>query len=147
MKKKIFLDTNIIISAFDTGKPEAREKISTYLSDDNIELFISPLVRYEVLRGVLFTEKEKYNYLQDILDGFKELNIERDISELASKLYQYDIYSANSKENRNFDKRSFDTFHFSTAKCNELEIDSFDTDIDKIESLYEKYLRDTDPSK
>lgn len=147
MTVKIFLDTNLIISAFDTENPEALEKMSKLLSDDSVALFISPLVRYEVLRGIPFGECEKYKHLQEILDGFKELNIDRDISELASCLYQYDVYTANPKENRNFDKRGFDTFHFSTAKCNELVVDSNDSDIDKIEALYQNYLQEISPEE
>ena len=147
MIKKVFLDANLIISAFDTGKPDARKKMHALLSNDDIALFISPLIRYEVLRGVPYGDTTKYAKLQKILDGFKELNIERDISELSSNLYRYDVHTANPKQNKNFDKRRFDTFHFATATCNKLDIESFDTDIGKIEALYKKYLKATDQSK
>ncbi|MCK5903090.1 MAG: PIN domain-containing protein [Cocleimonas sp.] len=135
MITNILIDANLIISAFDSDNKDALKKIMEWVKDDCVVLCITPLIRYEVLRGVPFNDDDKYKELQRILNSFRELEIRRNTSELASHLFRYAKYS----ERKIVDKRSFDVFHCSTAQCNQLEIKSFDDDIAKLNELYNDY--------
>jgi len=107
------------------------------MRDDNVAFAISPLIRYEVLRGIHWQDNASLAQLSGILGQFEEFDINREISELSANLFRYDIFQNSSA--RNIEKRKFDVFHFSTAKCCQLEIHSEDSDISKLESLYSKY--------
>ena len=87
MERKVLLDTNLIIAAFDNKNQEAINQIKALLGDENVALAISPLIRYEVLRGVSYANNEQYNRLNSILNGFEEFNINRDIAALSSNLF------------------------------------------------------------
>jgi predicted nucleic acid-binding protein len=135
MSKKVLLDANLIISAFDSKNAEALEKITLLLNDDS-ELCITPLIRYEVLRGIAFDDADRYDRLCEILNSFIELDIKRNSSELASCLFRY----AKSCKRDIVNKRSFDVLHCTTALCNQCELQSNDGDIAKIEKLHDDYI-------
>ena len=88
MTRKILLDTNLIIAAFDSKNPEAISQLTELLSDDEVAFAINPLIRYEVLRGIHFSNNEKYDSLNAILNGFEEFDIGRDIATLSSNLFR-----------------------------------------------------------
>lgn len=140
MTKTILLDANLLISAFDTKEKVAVEAMRKLLKDDSISLAITPLIRYEVLRSVEFTDDVLHEKLKERLNGFEEFDITRDISELSTALFRY-AKSEGKVNPENVNKRSFDIFHWATAKCNELEIESNDGDIDRLETLYDEYTK------
>jgi len=150
MTRYVLLDANLIINAFDsTVTTENRAKaqeIFKELLEAGVAFAITPLIRYEILRHPSFTDQARYQKLESILNAYKVFNINEEITDLATQLYRYDVHTATNRD-KNFDKRRFDTFHFSTAKSNDLEIISFDSDIEKIEKLYEKYLQEPDQSE
>jgi len=138
MDRKILLDTNLIISAFDTKSPEAREQLRILLEDDQVAFAISPLIRYEVLRGVGISETERHGELESVLNGFVEFDIGRDVANLSSNLFRYVRSNHNKEESSFVDKRSFDIFHYATAKCNELELCSNDGDLGRLERIHKQ---------
>ncbi|MES3610081.1 hypothetical protein [Enterobacter cloacae] len=87
MTRKFLLDTNLLIAAFDangTTSAEAKSAaialLSELLSDQQVKLFITPLVRYEVLRGITWEKQDDFLTMQQTLNSFPELEITRDIS-------------------------------------------------------------------
>lgn len=147
MTRKVLLNANLLIAAFDTNgttseemKVVASEKLSALLSDPDAVIFITPLVRYEVLRGINWQNQAAFQAMQATLNEFPELEITRDISELSANLFRLDKDIAiKLNEKRNVDKRRFDVFHFCSAHCNSLELCSNDTDIAKISGLHTAY--------
>ena len=136
MTRKILLDTNLIIAAFDSETPDAIDQLTQLLTDDEVAFAISPLIRYEVLRGVQFDDKDKYSELNTILNGFEAF----DIGNLSSDLFRFARSKKAEGEKSLVDKRSFDLLHLATAKCNQLELCSNDSDLSKLEQLYEDWL-------
>lgn len=149
MTRKVLLDANLLIAAFDPGgttstemKALAHEKLSALLNDSNVAVFITPLIRYEVLRGIDWQSPHTFLAMQKVLNQIPELDITRDISELSANLFRLDKEkAAQLNEKRNVDKRRFDVFHFCSARCNNLELCSNDTDIAKIASLHTDYQK------
>ena len=148
MTRRVLLDTNLLIAAFDvTGttseekRTQAKTTLNRLLNDNNVALAITPLIRYEVLRGVAWLNPENYQNLKAILSDFTEFDISREVSELAADLYRFDKHQAEQRnENKNLEKRKFDIFHLACSKCNHLEVASQDTDIAKLDTLYHEYL-------
>jgi len=147
MTRKVLLDANLLIAAFDSNgttseemKTQAREKLTALLSDPDALIFITPLVRYEVLRGIDWHDRDSFLTMQSTLNEFPDLDITRDISELSANLFRLDTnITQQNNDKRNVDKRRFDVFHFCSAWCNSLELCSNDTDIAKIASLHTTY--------
>ena len=142
------LDTNLLIAAFDKNGTTAAEErqaaisqLASLLSDSDTQLFITPLVRYEVLRGIQWQNQSDFETVKQALNGFPELEITRNISELAASLFRFDIHRASQagERGRNIDKRKFDVFHFCSAHCNGLTLFSRDSDIGKIALLHQEY--------
>ncbi len=141
MERKILLDTNLIIAAFDNQSPEAINQLAKLLSDENVAFAISPLIRYEVLRGIPFSENERHNALNALLNEIEEFDIGNDTAILSSNLFRFAKLERAEGECSIVDKRNFDVFHLATAKCNELELYSNDGDLDKLENLYQRWLK------
>lgn len=147
MTRKVLLDTNLLVAALDqeaSTSPEQYEQaiatLTALLESDDVALAITPLIRYEVLRGVAWQSRERYEALHEALAEFEEFDISREIAELAADLYRVDKLQADeSGEQRNLEKRKFDVFHLASAKCNDLELASQDTDIAKLEKLHQTY--------
>ena len=142
MIRKILLDANILINALDDRGEfarqlvqKAKDKLNSLMADNTVSLIITPLIRYEVLRGV--SGHEKNQKISSVLDDFNEIEIDRSISDLATKLY---IHHSDTVKNAggtmSENKRKFDYFHVATAKVNNLEIMSEDSDITMIEDIY-----------
>lgn len=140
------LDTNFLIYLTDeNAEPEKRKMVlqtmAEKLQQDDVSFVISPLIRYEVLRGVDWQNIEKLNALKQALAQFKSLAITQEISDLARDLYRFDKFdSIQNHTPKNLDKRKFDVFHYATAYVNGLEILSHDSDIDGIKDLHKKML-------
>ncbi|WP_439291313.1 type II toxin-antitoxin system VapC family toxin [Lonepinella koalarum] len=135
------LDTNYLIHLSknddNPNKREILQEIKQILLDDNSRLVITPLISYEVLRGIGWKDDETLYKIQGLLDSLEMLDIKIDVADLARDLYRFDVYqSAKNNIARNFEKRKFDIFHFATAKLNGLQMLSKDNDMLNIEKLY-----------
>ena len=154
MSRKVLFDTNQLIYALDRGATSSiseaqKAEIRNLLTDPDVEVAISPLIRYEVLRGIKWAEDARYATLKAVLDHFPEREISRDVSELATNLYRLDVHEDASlratgqrqaTEKRNFEKLKFDAFHFATAKIYDLELVSDnERDMKKLDALYAAY--------
>nr|WP_314265752.1 PIN domain-containing protein [uncultured Moellerella sp.] len=151
MIKNVLLDANLLIAALDEScttteleKEAAKKQLDEILSDENIKIFITPLIRYEVLRGINWKDKDIFNQMSTILNGIPNLDITTDISELSANLFRFRRGQPDNDANGliKLDKRSFDLMHFSTAKCSHCECISRDTDISKIEKIHQFYELD-----
>lgn len=138
------LDTNNLIYLVDSNseseiRREALEKLHQKLSDPNNRFMLTPLIRYEVMRGIKWEDETKLKELENILKQFKSLDIRDEIADLAGDLYRFDEYKSR-RDNipKNLEKRKFDMFHYATAKMENLEILSADSDLSHIEKLYEQ---------
>lgn len=146
MTEKYLLDTNLLIAALDEAgtteaekSQQAKARLKALLADPASALAITPLIRYEVLRGVAWSEPERYRALADALEGFVELDVGRDVSDLAADLFRFERGEPSGHAKPTIDKRRFDSFHVATAKCHDLHVASNDADITALEALYERY--------
>lgn len=129
MSRRVLLDTNMLVAAYDedgTTSPEirqkARKRILTLLADESVdELVTTPLIRYEVLRGIDWQANPRYQEVLQVLQRFREIEVGRKVSELAADLYRFDAWqNAQTGGNKN----------------------SEDTDISRLEDgLYHQYLQ------
>ncbi len=132
MTRKVLLDTNMLIGAFDAdpdndAHAEARARLQTLLQDAEVRLAISPLIRYEVMRGAKNVPLEQ---LQAVLNDFHEFDVRARDAERAAELFQ-----AARRQGLHLDKRAFDLFHCVCAELNQLEFESQDGDVPKIQNL------------
>ncbi len=134
----ILLDANLLIGAFDHDNTnikhiESKKIVESLLLDDDVKIAITPLIRYEVLRGVRRVPVEK---MVAILNDFEEFEITDIEGNRASEIYR-SAFSQNQK----LDKRSFDVFHYVVAEIRDLKWMSQDTDISKIASLAKPIIK------
>ena len=136
-KLRVLIDSNIWINAVDKKEQKSMAKLKHYLnSASDYELFTTPLIRHEVLRGVDWYDDKRVEALQLALNGAQNLNITPDIGNLASELFRY----SRSIDGPATDRRSMDLLHFATAKCHGLRIESDDKDFVRLEELHASYL-------
>lgn len=111
------------------------------INDDNVELVITPLLRYEFLRKFAWqTESDDFNKFKEAVEEFTWLDITKDVTDLSIDLYRLDKHEADSEGiKKNLEKRKFDVFHFATAKINGIELLSNDKHISQLEALYQRY--------
>ena len=145
-EKSYLLDTNSLIylleNTVDVTSQEKLRDVQEKLSDSDSEFFLTPLIRYEGLRGIAWEDREKLAKFQDALAEFDMLDISREVADLARELYRFDKFSAAQRgQSKNLEKRKFDMFHYATAKINDLKFLSYDTDITKIDKLYNTMLK------
>ena len=138
------VDTNYLVYAFDETTDKATRieyltKLQQHLNQGD-ELFLTPLIRYEVLRNVGLYDDTRLDKLENALTATcKTLDISDQIADLARDLYRLDRIESASNPNKNLDKRKFDMFHYATAKINGIELLSADTkDMPKIDALYQR---------
>ena len=132
MSKYVLLDANLLIGAFDhdisnAKHIESKQIVESLLLDNDVKIAITPLIRYEVLRGVRRVPIES---MVEILNDFVEFEITDVEGNRASEIYRLAI----SKDQK-LDKRSFDLFHYVVAEIRDLEWMSQDNDLSKIASL------------
>lgn len=131
MTRAVLLDANLLIGAFDSaaGNEEhqrSKERLRELLLDPEVKVAISPLIRYEVLRGA----KCDFDELDEKLSDFHEFEVSGRDARRAAEIFRRAV-AADMK----LDKRKFDVFHCVCAEINELEILSRDGDIEKIQNL------------
>ena len=141
--KGYLLDTNYLIYLVDSNtssskKEEVLQDLALKLEDPETLLFLTPLIRYEVLRGVEWDNIEKLNTLKNALKAFQVIDINDDISDLARNLFRLDKANQKTGSKKVNEKYQLDTFHFAAAKENNLEILSKDRDMSAIENLFEQ---------
>ncbi|MFZ7158864.1 type II toxin-antitoxin system VapC family toxin [Avibacterium paragallinarum] len=136
----ILLDANILIDAFNNKDGESAAKLKMLMEDKNTIVFITPLISYEVLRGLSWEDKETYQKVKAAIASFASLNIDHKITNLASELFRFEKYERDQKgqETKKIDKHNFDIVHFSTAKIHNLELISNDKDMQSWDELYQK---------
>lgn len=138
------LDANALIDLYDTvadveQRLEALRKIEPLLQHEDSRFVISPLIRYETLRGIDWGEDDRLTHLSDVIKQFDSLDISQEVADLACDLYRFDAYeSKQNNQKKNLDKRKFDVFHYATAKVYGIEILSADMHIEKIGALHER---------
>ncbi len=141
----VLLDANLLIAALDDSGTTSKQlrqsaitKLASFLENPDIKLVITPLIRYEVLRGVSWNDAGRYNSLKQVLDNLTEIDVDRKVSELAANLFRFDRL-INAQGQKNVEKRKFDVFHLACAKCHGLDLASQDTDIASLQSLFDSY--------
>lgn len=134
--KGYFLDSNILISAFNDKHSNENQILKQLLSETNSKIFISPLVMYEVLRGI--KGNEQYEEIKEKLSYLAIINIDSDIAELASRIFLAERLERERRQQqaKKINKHNFDIMHFATAKVNKLEILSKDRDMDDWNDIY-----------
>lgn len=138
------LDTNYLIYLYDsnadqTKRQEVLKDLEKILTNTDSRFAITPLIRYEVLRGIKWEDDEKLRQFEEILKQFQSFEIRDEIADLARDLYRFDLYQA-QKNNvlKNFDKRKLDMFHYATAHIEQLEILSKDGHLEDIQTLHQQ---------
>lgn len=150
-EKEKLLDTNYLIGLLE-GKSDGKDiellqnlkNLRSEIALNNVEVVITPLIRYEFLRYFLWKtqESEMKKYI-NVMNGLTTLDISQDVADLAADLYRLDKFEAdNANINKNIDKRQFDIFHFATAKINGIELLSNDKHLPQLENLYALYKLD-----
>ncbi len=132
MTRTILLDTNLLIGAFDpedgnASHIEAKRRLMELLEAPEIKLAITPLIRYEVLRGAKNVDPTALN---EQLNGFHEFEVRGEEARRAAELFR-----TARQQGKALEKHSFDVFHCVCAELNGLEIDSQDRDIARIQNL------------
>ena len=143
--RRVLLDSNLLIAVFDpegTTDPErravAKARLADLLRDDGVSIAITPLIRYEELRGVPWYDAQRLSRVREGLDGIEELNITGEVSERAADLYRLDRMEHASDRAYNLDKRRFDAFHVAAAKVQGLEMASDDAHVVALLSLHDR---------
>ena len=132
MTRLVLLDANMLIGALD-GEPgnalheASLQAFETLVADPAVKLAISPLIRYEVLRGMDDADVEAVNA---VLNDMKEFEVRGQEAIRAAEVFRKAKRSGIALE-----RRKFDVFHCVCAEINELEILSKDADIEKIQNL------------
>lgn len=147
-EKEKLLDTNYLIGLLE-GKSDGNDtellqnlkNLRSEIALNNVEVVITPLIRYEFLRYFLWkTQESEIKKYINVMNGLTTLDISQDVADLAADLYRLDKFEAdNANMNKNIDKRQFDIFHFATAKINGIELLSNDKHLPQLEDLYSLY--------
>lgn len=134
----VLLDSNILIEAINDKKSNSAQKIRELMKNDDIKIFITPLIIYEILRGIELNDDKLYQKFKDLIESFSSLNIDNEIGQLASHLFRLERHNKKieHQESKKIDKHNFDLVHFSTAKIYDLKLISNDKDMENWENLY-----------
>lgn len=147
-ERELLLDANYLIylledkvDANDANLLQRLKTLRAEIASNNVEVVITPLIRYEFLRYFLWKEKdgEVKSYI-NVMNSLTTLDISQNVADLAADLYRLDKFESDKKRvNKNIDKRQFDIFHFATAKINDIELMSNDKHLPQLEKLYKLY--------
>ena len=132
MSRAVLLDTNLLIGAFEPEEgneqhKQAQLQLRALLKDPDVKLAITPLIRYEVLRGARRVAVEDLNAR---LNAFQEFDVRAADARRAAEIFRQAQQNGTPLE-----KRMFDVFHFVCAELNDLELGTADGDIQKIRNL------------
>jgi predicted nucleic acid-binding protein len=149
--RKILLDANVFIRVFNHDNNTTEEEyesakncLEALLEDDAVVVVVTPLIRHEVMRGLNRSDLSKIERVREAFDKFESIDINDQISECATKIYQIlkveDL--AGKVEGRNPRKLGFDAMHVATAHIYDLEIISNDSDIEQLKRIIESHESD-----
>jgi predicted nucleic acid-binding protein len=137
MNRIILVDTNTLILALDsttqdlTLVADAKSKLKQWLTDDDVLLTTTPLIRFELLRSGKLSS-ERIADIEKALSEFECFQITQADGDLAAQLYR-----VTEQNQESLGKRNFDTFHFACAKNNDFEFQTNDEkDLTKITKSY-----------
>lgn len=130
---KYFIDTNLIIDAYDKKKPEAIDKLRPILEDEESEIFINRLVYLETLRTVKLTNSKNFQQLKTIFESFGILDITQEIYDQAIQLSRYSQSKGISLKGK---CAAIDFLHFLTAQHYRLNLLASDRDMEKLAKVY-----------
>ncbi|MDR1855532.1 MAG: hypothetical protein LBR05_11605 [Azoarcus sp.] len=130
MTRKILLDSDYLISAFDSGQVgevdrKRREVVEKLAGDPDTRFRITPLIFYEALRNCANPEvmEKKLNDL-----GFKYLEVSEAHGRRAAAAFRFAVNQNQGTRPDWLDKRSFDLFHCVCEEANEVELISGNVD-------------------
>ena len=140
MKRNILLDSNILMIAIKDSESNERKQLIELLTNENTNVFITPLIRYEVLRGITWSDSESFKKHSDVLKQLETINIDQKISDTATALFRLERKEKeeNGQTPKKIDKHNFDVMHFATDKVYQLEWQSNDEDFQSWEKLYQQ---------
>ena len=135
---KILLDANFLIRALEDSSSKEHKQLTDYLKSNDFVIYITPLIYYEVLRGVDWDNIGNHTKFKGTLALISNLNIDKSIADKATELVRFEkkYRTSRGEQSKKIDKHNFDIMHFSTAKVHGLEIASNDADIQAWENLY-----------
>ena len=132
MARMVLLDANMLIGALDgeEGNPANdanRARFIQLLEDDEVRLAVSPLITYEFLRGL---KNVSLAEIEAVLNNFQKFDIKEEHARLAAE-----IFRIAKDQGSAIQKKNFDIFHCVCAELHQLEMESQDGDIVKIQKL------------
>ena len=131
---KYFFDTNVI-SNLVRENPIAKAKLQEIASNDNSEFYINRLVFMESLRAIPMDRKNLFDKTKETLESFEKLEITQEIYDKSVDFARF----CKSKGINLGKCEAIDYIHFITAKFYDLEIVSFDGDMQTLESKYQEF--------
>lgn len=137
--RNVLLDANLLIGVFDTHDSKAEAHFECLLEEE-ANLAVTPLIRYEVLCGVKWHKQDDYQFINEQLATFGLFQITSEVAELAENLFRFSQYKNIKVPDKK--KYKFDIFHFAAAKYYVLEIETFDGDFEQLERLYADYQQE-----
>lgn len=130
-----FFDTNVI-SRLAKRDPDTIEHLQEIASDPESAFFVNRLVYLESLRAIPSTHTKLYNTTKTTLDMFVKIDMTQEI-------YDRTIEFARFCKSRgiNLGKcEAIDYLHFITAKHYDMEIISYDGDIERLQKAYQTFI-------
>ena len=146
-KQKILLDTNYVIAAYDTGQLELRETVRKLMLDQNVELAITPLIRFEVLNkpNISETHFNRLDALMGLLRTYEIRNVEAKLAaqllQKAMHIKEVNLIKNNQPPHSEQQKKiaelklRFDAFHVASAAVNGLNLLSEDLGIQSLKEI------------
>lgn len=132
---KYFFDTNVI-SRLVKKESETIQKIQALATDETSEFYINRLVYMESLRAIPMTRTKLYCQTKATLESFEKLDITQDIYDESVKFARF----CKSK-GLSFGKcEAIDYIYFITAKKYQLQVISFDQDMETMEAKHVEFL-------
>lgn len=142
MTNKYLLDSNILIKALEDRNSPERHRFIELLSQPDSIVYITPLIYYEVLRGVNWKNVANYESYVEQLNLLSNLNIDKSIAAKAIELFRFerDYRAQYNQQSKKPDKHNFDIMHFATANVYGLVLASNDQDFRDWEELNLKLI-------
>lgn len=135
---KYFIDTNLILDAFERDDKDAQNRLKAILEDDSNEIFYNGLVYTEALRAVL--DENLFAILKSSFENFTWIDINQQIYKDTKKFSRFcrsrGLKVAKGK------CELIDMLHFMTTKYYNLELITSDGDFDKLEIAYQEFTRE-----
>ncbi|MDR1708677.1 MAG: PIN domain-containing protein [Candidatus Accumulibacter sp.] len=124
MTRRVLLDANMLIGGLDNDPGNAEHQASRQLfeelmADENVEVVVSPLTRYEVLCGIKRIPAADVEAALDAIEHYSVTEAEADRAAELFRLYK-DRYEVKSQPMNRY-KRAFDLFYCACLEVNGLE--------------------------